>query len=376
MIALGHNWTIETEAELRDIIKPPPAPIKLGIRDRIGPGAQTFFAASSCFVCVTTRQADGLPDVSPLGGTPGLVRAVDERTIFIALDGPLQRSRGIRQNLATNAFCGLLVMVPGNDNTIRINGTARVVEDTALLEATFGAHRRPEAAIRLVQALWLHCPKAFVRSALWAVGDGPDPCGPTAVAGNEALHLTTLDDRCRRFIARSPFLVLGSSLADGGADASPRGDPPGFVQVLDNDTLLLPDRPGNRLADNFRNILCNPFAALLFLLPGSEDVLRVRGQARLIKEPSLLEPLSVNGKQPQVGLLLEVRSAVLERSGAVVRSRLWDPAVRITRETLPSIGELTVDQLQPNGRFKGVKAKIADQVLGRMLDRDAKKNLY
>ncbi len=373
---LRRDWTVETEEQLRGIIKPPAAAIRLGKTDRMGPGSQKF-AACSPFVCITTRRADGLPDVSPLGGEPGLVRAVDERTLFIALDGPLHGSDEVVGNIQANAFCGLFVMIPGVNDIMRINGVARVVEDAALLGEAFGPRRRPEAAIRLeIEELWSHCPKAFIRSQIWDPETYPAPSRPTDPVEDQTVRLEKLDDRSRRHIARSPVLALGSSLIDGGADASPRGDPPGFVMVLDDETMLLPDRPGNRLADNFRNILRNPFAALLFLVPGSEEVLRVRGRVRLVKDPELLEPLSVKDKRPRLGLLVDVRGAVLERSGAIVRSGLWDPATQVERGSLPGTGEMLVEKLQPKGRFKGLKGKVADRVVGAALDRDAKKNLY
>ncbi len=376
MLELGRDSTIETEAGLRGIIKPPMAAIKLAKKDRIGSSSREF-AAHSPFVCVTTRRADGLPDVSPLGGERDLVRAVDEGTLLVALDGPLRGSDEIADNIRANAFCGLFVMIPGINDIMRINGVADVVENAALLEEVFGPRRRPEAAIRLeIRESWSHCPKAFIRSRIWDPETYPDPSRPTDPAVDEGVHLEKLDHRCRELIARSPVLAMGTSLTDGGADTSPRGDPPGFVMVLDDETLLVPDRPGNRLADNFRNILRNPFAALLFLVPGSEEVLRVRGAARLTKEPELLGPLSVKGKRPKLGLLVDVRGAVLERSEAIARSRLWDPAMRIERRSLPGAGEMLVDQLQPGGRFNGLKGKVADRVVGGMLERDAKNNLY
>ena len=376
---LKHNRTVrtvETEEELRGIIKPPAAAIKVAKTDRMGSSAQQF-AAYSPFVCVTTRRSDGLPDVSPLGGERGLIRAMDERTLFIALDGPLRGSGEVADNIRANAFCGLFVMIPGINDIMRTNGVAEVVEDAALLEEAFGSHRRPEAAIRLeTKEAWPHCPKAFIRSRIWDPETYPDPSRPTDAVGDEAVHLEKLDHRCRGLIARSPVLALGTSLADGGADASPRGDLPGFVMVIDDETLLLPDRPGNRLADSFRNVLRNPFAALLFLVPGSEEVLRVRGAASLTTEPELLGPLSVKGKQPKLGLLVDVRGAVLDRSGAIARSGLWDPSTRVEPGSLPGMGEMLVDQHQPKGHLRSIKGKVADKVLGGMIARDVKKNLY
>src|SRR5436190_15979558 len=107
-----------------------------------------------------------------------------------------------------------------------------------------------------------------------------------------------LNELTRQFVERSPFLCLATSAADGTCDVSPRGDPPGFVRVLDERTLLLPDRPGNRLADSFRNVLENPHVALLFFIPGVSDTFRVNGRARIVEDPELLEPCTIEGKVP------------------------------------------------------------------------------
>src|SRR5262245_21025772 len=110
--------------------------------------------------------------------------------------------------------------------------------------------------------------------------------------------LTRLDRHCRDFIARSPFLCIGTMSASGRADESPRGDPPGFVQVIDDTTLMIPDRPGNNRLDTMTNIIENPSVGLLFFIPGFEDTLRVNGKATIVREPALLARAAVNGKQP------------------------------------------------------------------------------
>ena len=111
-----------------------------------------------------------------------------------------------------------------------------------------------------------------------------------------------VNDLTRRFIDLSPFMLLATSALDGTCDVSPRGDPPGFVQVIDERTLLVPDRPGNRLADSLQNIVANPNVGLLFLIPGVGDTLRVNGRARIVTDSALLEPLAVEGKAPKLGL--------------------------------------------------------------------------
>lgn len=149
-----------------------------------------------------------------------------------------------------------------------------------------------------------------------------------------------LNDLTRQFVERSPFLCLATSAADGTCDVSPRGDPAGFVRVLDERTLLLPDRPGNRLADSLRNVLENPHVALLFLIPGVEDTFRVNGRATIVTDPELLEPCAVEGKVPKLALRVEIEQAYTHCPKAFLRAQLWDPERYVDRDELPSAGEL------------------------------------
>jgi PPOX class probable FMN-dependent enzyme len=149
-----------------------------------------------------------------------------------------------------------------------------------------------------------------------------------------------VNELTRRFIDLSPFMLLATSAPDGTCDVSPRGDPAGFVQVIDERTLLIPDRPGNRLADSLRNILRNPHVGLLFLIPGVGDTLRVNGRATLVTDVDLLEPLAVEGKTPKLGLLVEVDEVFTHCSKAFLRSQLWDPSRHVDRSELPSSGDV------------------------------------
>jgi len=149
-----------------------------------------------------------------------------------------------------------------------------------------------------------------------------------------------LNDLTRQFVDRSPFLCLATSSPDGTCDVSPRGDPPGFVRVLDERTLLLPERPGNRLADSLRNILGNPHVGLLFIVPGVSDTLRINGRAELVDDAELLEPLAVEDKAPKLGLRIEIDEVFTHCSKAFLRSKLWDPARFVERSELPSSGEI------------------------------------
>jgi hypothetical protein len=148
-----------------------------------------------------------------------------------------------------------------------------------------------------------------------------------------------LNGLTRQFIERSPFVCLATSGPDG-CDVSPRGDPAGFVRILDDRRLLIPDRPGNRLADSLRNILANPHVGLLFLIPGVGDTFRVNGRATLVTDEELLAESAVEGKVPKLGILVEIDEAYTQCSKALIRSDLWNPEQHIDRSELPSSGEI------------------------------------
>jgi uncharacterized protein len=149
-----------------------------------------------------------------------------------------------------------------------------------------------------------------------------------------------LNPLTRQFVERSPFVVVASGRPDGGLDVSPRGDPAGFVRILDDRTLLLPDRPGNKLADTLTNLLQDDRIALLFLIPGVNDTFRVNGRARIVDDPELLTASEVEGKVPQLGILVEVEEAYTQCPKAFLRSDLWNPKRHIDRSELPSQGEI------------------------------------
>jgi PPOX class probable FMN-dependent enzyme len=147
-----------------------------------------------------------------------------------------------------------------------------------------------------------------------------------------------LNGLTRQFVERSPFVCIASASVDGRCDVSPRGDAPGFVRVLDERTLLLPDRPGNRIADTLRNVLENPRVGLLFFLPGLGETFRVNGRATIVDDPELLAPSAVGGKVPALGLLVEIEEAYTQCPKAFLRSDLWNPERYLDRAELPSMG--------------------------------------
>ena len=167
---------------------------------------------------------------------------------------------------------------------------------------------------------------------------------PKAQAGLKVLD--HLDVHCRDFIALSLFYVISSARADGRADASPRGDPPGsLAAVLDPKTLLLPDRPGNRQVDTMQNLVERPCVGLLFFVPGMTETLRINGKADIVTDPELLAPLAVKGKAPVSGLRITVEEAFLHCAKALIRARLWDVDSQIDRSRYPTYGRVLADQI-------------------------------
>ena len=155
----------------------------------------------------------------------------------------------------------------------------------------------------------------------------------------------SLDTHCRAFIARSPFLVLGTSNAAGQCDVSPKGDPPGFVHVIDDTHLIIPDRPGNRRLDGLRNILDNPHVAMIFFVPGRGETLRVNGRAWIVEDEELLEPLAVEGKRPRYGIGVEIEEVFLHCPRASMRACLWSSERQAEPDALPSMARMLWDQL-------------------------------
>ncbi len=161
---------------------------------------------------------------------------------------------------------------------------------------------------------------------------------PTAVVASKIAG--RLNDLTRQFVERSPFVCVATKLPGGGIDVSPRGDPAGFVRILDERTLLLPDRPGNRLADTLTNLLADPSIGLLFLIPGVGDSFRVNGRGFITDDAELLSDSAVEGSVPKLGIVVSVEEAYTQCSKALIRSDLWNPEQHIDRSELPSSGEI------------------------------------
>ena len=171
-----------------------------------------------------------------------------------------------------------------------------------------------------------------------------------------AKEIPELDDYCRDFISRSPFIVIATTDGNGSMDTSPKGDPPGFVQVLDDTTLAIPERPGNHRADTLVNLVHHPHIGVIFLIPGTRNTLRVRGTARIVRDVSLRETMAVNGKVPDLAIVVDVTLAYFHCAKCIIRSKLWSAEQeaasvghddRLLAEAMVKHGDLpfTVDEM-------------------------------
>ena len=151
-----------------------------------------------------------------------------------------------------------------------------------------------------------------------------------------------LNDVYSKLIEAAPFVVIATS-GPGGLDCSPKGDFPGFVRIVDDKTLMIPDRPGNNRLDGFKNLMSDPRIALLFLIPGCGETLRVNGRGRVSVDPALRESFAVQGKPARAVLVVDIETVFFHCAKAIVRAKLWDPASQVDRKSLPSAGKIIAD---------------------------------
>ena len=163
-----------------------------------------------------------------------------------------------------------------------------------------------------------------------------------------------LDEADRMWLAASPFCLVATSDRDGRCDVSPKGDPPGFTVVLDDRTIALPERAGNRRADGFTNILANPHVGLLYLLPGRGDTLRINGRARLVRDPELLDRMTVRGSRPVMAVVVEIEQVFFHCAKAFLRSALWEPETW-QPEAVPSRARIAQRQERAGERLEDLE---------------------
>jgi uncharacterized protein len=189
---------------------------------------------------------------------------------------------------------------------------------------------------------------------------------PAGISADKVLD--HLDEHCRRFIDHATFVLVATWNAEGRADVSPKGDPAGFIQILDERTIAIPDRPGNGRIDTFLNIVEQPSVGLLLLVPGILETCRISGSGTVTNDPDLLDRMVVRGKRPKLALVIEIEEAFVHCGKAIRRGSLWDPHHQIDRATFPTMGQMLHDHARPGTMSRAQLSDIAHD--------DLRHNLY
>lgn len=288
---------------------------------------EAFLASSPCAVLGTIASEGSLRTIVS-SGEPGVV--APRSTTVLELGGL------VTDDLVDGAPAGLLALVPGYGESLRVNGRLRVEGDVATL---------------VVEEALLHCAKAVMRSGLWAEPGSPHPSEQRAAPTIEAL----LDE--------TPFLALVSIDAAGNLDVSPRGDPPGLVRRLDGTTIAIAERPGNRRTDTLHNLVDDPRVALLALKPGSRDVAEIRGTARVCTDRALLASMRLRDRTPKAAIVVDVDHREL-REEPDLAAALWDPGRRTLAGDLPRAATIWADHVRRN-TDSGTGARVARRLVSK-----------
>lgn len=277
------------------------------------------FLAQAPFAVLGLQDRSGAQHSLVVGGDPGVLQAHDASTLRLPGTADV-----VPDAVPDGAPAGLVALVSGYGETLRVNGRLRRDGADAVLD---------------VDEAFLHCARCITRSKLWR-DHGPSELAPNTVADGDFHHPDV-----QAFVAMSSFLTVSTTDGAGHGDVSPKGDERGFVAALGPRRIALPDRPGNRRTDTFRNLLDNPAVAVTVLVPGDERVLSVRGTAHVSADPALRASLRAGGAVPDLALVIDADRVDLRRNPALAAARLWHADRRIEKGTLPTAGQIWTDHV-------------------------------
>lgn len=319
---------VTCDAELEAVVGAPPGAIMLKSIRFLDEHCNHLLACSP-YAVIGTTTSHGSLQAFALGGEPG--HAAPRSDTVLELGDVAGR------DLVDGAPVALIALVPGYGETLRVNGRLRVRDDVATLD---------------VEEALLHCAKSIMRSELWNAQRSPDP--PAGAAAPTVAE----------FLADAPFVVLVSTDADGHADASPKGDPPGLIRQIDDTTIAIADRPGNRRTDTLHNLMDDDRIAMLAMQPGSDFVAEVRGSARVCTDQALLESMRLRNRTPKVAVVINVEHRELRVEPALSASDLWNPSRRVADGALPRAATIWADHVRRN-TDAGTGAKVARRLVSK-----------
>jgi len=324
---LDPSAVVTCDAELEAVVGARPGAVMLKSIRFLDEHCKRFLAYSP-YAVIGTFTGSGALQTIALGGEPGLTTPRS--------DTVLELGNASGHDVVDGASAGLLALVAGYGETLRVNGRLRVNDDTITLD---------------VEEALLHCAKAILRSELWTAGGIPAAPDDTAAPTVEA------------FLANAPFVALVSTDADGHTDVSPRGDPPGLIRQIDDNTIAIADRPGNRRTDTLHNLMDDPRIALLAMKPGSCHVAEIRGTARVCTDGALLSSMRLRDRTPKAALVIDVEHRAL-RCEPTLAAALWSPSRRIVDGTLPRAATIWADHVRRN-TDPGTGAKVARRLVSK-----------
>ncbi len=272
------------------------------------------FLSYAPFAVLGVRGRSGTQHSMVVGGDPGFLTA--ERATALRIESVDEVAP---TDVEDGAPAGLVALVPGYGETLRVNGRIR---------------RDGQSVVLDVEEAFLHCARCITRSKLWR-DHQPSELAPITKAGSDFRDPDVL-----AFLDAAPFLAVSTTDDGGHGDVSPKGDDRGFLVPLDAHQVALPDRPGNRRTDTFRNLLANPAVSLLALVPGDDRVLEVRGTAHVTADPALRARLQGGGALPDLALVIDAERVDLRHDDALRASGLWRPDRRIPKGALPTAGAI------------------------------------
>jgi predicted pyridoxine 5'-phosphate oxidase superfamily flavin-nucleotide-binding protein len=302
---------VTCDADLEAVVGARPGAIMLKSIRFLDEHCEQFLSHSPCAVIGTNTEEGALQTIA-LSGEPGLTAPRSDTVLELGdVSG---------HDLVDGAPAGLIALVPGYGETLRVNGRLRVDDNIATLD---------------VEEALLHCAKAILRSELWTAQGTPEHSDDNAVPTIEA------------FLADAPFVVLVSTDAEGHTDVSPRGDPPGLIHQINDTTIAIADRPGNRRTDTLHNLMDDPRVALLAMKPGSCHVAEIRGNARVLTDRTLLASMRLRDRTPKAALVIDVEHREL-RDEPALAAALWDPTRRSLDNALPRAATIWADHVRRN----------------------------
>lgn len=315
----------------------------------------------STLVVVGVVDADGRLRARTIGGEPGFCAQVTPLAMpLVGLDA---------DGLVDGAPVATLALVPGYGETLRVNGRLRLADSPSVE----------------VEEVFLHCAKAIIRSKLWSsVEEQAPPAPPEGRSAREGVDDSApagLDDpEVWSFLSRSRFVAVCSVDGAGAADVSPKGDPAGFVVVLDDRTVAIPDRPGNLRTDTLHNVVDHPELAVVAFVGGEPRILELRGRAQVTDRPEVLAAMEVAGKVPKAAIELQVDHVELRDDPALRAAELWESSRHIAKGDLPRASRIWTDHVRlnedPSELAVTVRELMDESALAEGLEQDYQHNLY